>query len=439
MMIKIISFGISVFTATAILFSSAVPLSAQQEVVMTIKEGMPVIPVAVPAFIARGDSEPVQAAARTLREIISADLKYSRVFNPLPNSYYDYIPGIDPSKPDEINFADWESIQAKLLLVGEVSRDENRGFIFEAKIFDVKAARFIKGKRYQTDPDLLRLAGHKLSNEFMLLYGEAPIFTTKIVFVSNRDGNDELYMMDYDGHSQTRLTFNREKDYMPAWSADTQTIAYTHYVNQRAGLYLLNLFQGERKLVHDKGTSFGANFSADGTKMAFCSTEDESNSEIYVCNSDGGNIRRLTYNRAIDTAPSWSPTGREIAFTSDRLGSPQIYIMDAEGTNVRRVSFGGNYHDAPAWSPTGNRIAYVSRVRAVFDLYILNLRSNQIIKLTEGFSRNESPAWSPDGRHLVFSSSRTGTIQLYSIDYDGANLRRLTSTGENKLPDWSRK
>lgn len=428
----------TVLTAIMILLACAAPLSAQQEVVMTIKEGMPVIPVAVPEFIARGDSEDVRSAARTLREVISADLKYSRVFNPLPNSYYEYIQGIDPAQPDKINFKDWESIQAKLLLVGDVSKDD-QGILFEAKIYDVKAARFIKGKRYQTDPGLLRLAAHKMSNEFMLLYGEAPIFTSKIVFVSNRDGNDELYMMDYDGYNQTRLTFNQEKDYMPAWSADTQTIAYTHYADQRAGLYLLNPFEGERKLVYDKGTSFGANFSPDGSKMVFCSTEDESNSEIYVSNADGSNIRRLTYNRAIDTAPSWSPTGREIAFTSDRLGSPQIYVMDAEGTNVRRVSFGGNYHDAPAWSPTGDRIAYVSRVRAIFDLYILNLRSNQIIKLTEGFSRNESPAWSPDGRHLVFSSSRTGTIQLYSIDYDGANLKRLTSTGENKLPDWSRK
>ncbi len=436
---KIISFSTFIFSAIAILVPSIIPLSAQQEVVMTIKEGMPVIPVAVPEFIVHGDSESVRNAAHTLREVISADLKYSRVFNLLPNSYYEYIPGIDPSNPDKVNFKDWESIQAKLLLVGEVSLDETQGILFEAKIYDIKAARFIKGKRYQTAPDLLSLTGHKLANEFMLLYGEAPVFTSKIVFVSNRDGNDELYMMDYDGRNQTRLTFNREKDYMPAWSADTQTIAYTHYVNQRAGLYLLNPFKGERKLVYDKGTSFGPNFSPDGTKMVFCSTEDESNSEIYVSNSDGSNIRRLTHNRAIDTAPSWSPTGREIAFTSDRLGSPQIYIMDAEGTNVRRVSFGGNYHDAPAWSPTGDRIAYVSRVRAVFDLYILNLRSNQIIKLTEGFSRNESPSWSPDGRHLVFSSSRTGTIQLYSIDYDGANLRRLTSTGENKLPDWSRK
>jgi TolB protein len=112
--------------------------------------------------------------------------------------------------------------------------------------------------------------------------------------------------------------------------------------------------------------------------------------------------------------------------------------MDAEGSNVRRRSFGGTYHDGPAWSPTGDRVAYVSRVEAVFDLYVLNLRTDQIIKLTEGYSRNESPCWSPDGRHIIFSSNRIGTIQIYTIDYDGTNLRRLTSKGENKLPDWSR-
>ena len=81
----------------------------------------------------------------------------------------------------------------------------------------------------------------------------------------------------------------------------------------------------------------------------------------------------------------------------------------------------------------------MSRVEAVFDLYVLDLRSNQIIKLTEGYSRNESPCWSPDGRHLIFSSNRnTNTVQIYSIDYDGRNLRRLTSKGENKLSDWAR-
>ncbi|MCK4363214.1 MAG: PD40 domain-containing protein, partial [Candidatus Aminicenantes bacterium] len=95
-------------------------------------------------------------------------------------------------------------------------------------------------------------------------------------------------------------------------------------------------------------------------------------------------------------------------------------------------------HDAPAWSPAGGIIAYVSRVDQIFDIYALNLRTEQVVKLTESNARNETPSWSPDGRHLVFSSNITGTIQLYTIDYDGSNLRRLTSKGESKLPDWSR-
>ena len=202
-------------------------------------------------------------------------------------------------------------------------------------------------------------------------------------------------------------------------------------------MYILKPYEGKRETVSVSGTNFAATFSPDGKKLAFCSTKDRGNPEIYVSTAEGKNIRRLTFNKAIDTAPSWSPTSRQIAFTSDRGGTPQIYTMDAEGANVKRVSFGGNYHDAPAWSPTGDRIAYVSRVANLFDIYVLNLRTQRLIKLTEGYSRNESPSWSPDGRHIIFSSDRTGSIQLYSIDYDGANLRRISSEGNNKLPDWS--
>ncbi len=224
---------------------------------------------------------------------------------------------------------------------------------------------------------------------------------------------------------------------MPAWSADGKSVVYTSYRQGSAGLYILNIYEGKQIEVQNEGTNFSAAFSPDGKKLAFCSTLEEGNSEIYVANSDGSNIKRLTFNKAIDTAPSWSPTSREIAFTSDRGGTPQIYIMDAEGSNVRRVSFGGSYFDGPAWSPAGDMIAYVSRVDLVFDIYVLNLRTNQTIKLTESNARNESPSWSPDGRHIIFSSNRIGTIQLYAIDYDGANMRRLTSKSENKLPDWT--
>ena len=413
---------------------SAVPAFPQQEIVMKITEGMPVIPVALPNIVVRSASPEARTAAETIHQVLTADIQYTRIFQLLPKAHYAYI---RPLNPEKIFFKDWDSIQAKLLLAGEVTEGDG-GIIFEGKLYDIKSERFIIGKRYQAEKSSLRLVAHKMADEMMKLYGEKPIFTSKHAFVSNRDGNDEIYMMDYDGANQTRITFNRIKDYIPAFSPDQRKIAYTTYKRANPDLVIRYIYEGKETAAATRGTNFSAAFSPDGKKMAFCSTMD-GNAEIYVANSDGTNPRRLTFNSAIDTAPSWSPTGREIAFTSDRAGtgSPQIYVMDAEGSNVRKVSFGGNYHDAPSWSPAGDVIAFVSRVENLFDIYLLNLRTNQITKITETNARNETPSWSPDGRHLVFASNLSGTIQIYAVDYDGANLRRLTSSGENKLPNWT--
>ena len=61
---------------------------------------------------------------------------------------------------------------------------------------------------------------------------------------------------------------------------------------------------------------------------------------------------------AIDTSPSYSPTGREIVFNSDRGGGQQLYVMGADGSNVRRISFGSGRYATPAWSPRGDLIAF---------------------------------------------------------------------------------
>jgi TolB protein len=418
----------------ATVMCTAFPAAAQQEVVLTIREGTPMIPLALPDFLVRSSSPEARAAAEEIRKVLEDDLRYSRVFQLLPRTHYGYI---RPLGPDKVFFKDWDSIQAKLLLAGEIS-EEGKAIVFEGKLYDVKSERFILGKRYQPEKKAFRLAAHRMADEIMKLYGERPIFTSKIAFVSNRDGNDEIYMMDYDGQGQTRITFNRIKDYMPGWAPDQRRIVYTTYKRNNPDLVILSLYEGKSTTVASRGTSFSGAFSPDGKKLAFCSTMD-GNAEIYTAEADGTKVRRLTFNSAIETAPSWSPTGREIAFTSDRLGTgtPQIYIMDAEGSNVRKVSFGGNYHDAPAWSPDGERIAFVSRIDNIFDIYILNLRTQQIVKLTESNARNENPSWSPDGRHLVFASNLKGSIQIYTVDYDGANLRRLTSSGENKLANWT--
>jgi TolB protein len=419
-----------------LIFAVARPAGPQQEVNLLIKDGMPAIAFALPPFAASG---PAAALAEEIHDVLEADLKYSRIFQVLPKSYYAYIRALDPRS---IVYKDWESIGAAVLFTGEVSLAAGGDIVFERNFYDVKSQKtIIPGKRYQAKKTDLRFLAHKTADEILKAYSEKPLFTSKIAFVSNRDGNYELYMMDYDGAGQTRLTFNKVTDYCPTWSPDGAHIAYTSYQQQTAGLFILDVYEGKRTAVSLRGENFSPAWSPEGKKLAFSSSA-EGNAEIYVADIEFeptrvGKIRRLTFNPGIDTAPTWSPNGREIAFTSDRGGTPQIYIMDVDGSNVRRISMGANWNDSPAWSPTGDRIVYVARVDNFFDLYVHNIRTASFQKLTETNARNDSPSWSPDGRHIVFTSTMKGGTQLWAMDADGANLRQLTSQGDNKLGDWS--
>jgi TolB protein len=421
---------------TVLLFAPASAL-AQQEFQLKITEGMPAVSFALPPFTSTPGAK---AAAEQIQAVFEADIKYTRVFELLPKTFYSYIrPLTDHKNPD---FKEWESIQAAVLFTAHVSEAPGGGLIFEWYLFDVKSPtrRWIVAKRYQYSESNFRHLAHLAADDIMKAYGEKPIFTSKIAFVSNRDKNEELYLMDYDGANQARLTYNKVNDSNPAWDPSGQRLAYSSWQNMGVGVFILDVYAGKRTPVSLKGGNYTPAWSPDGKKLAFSSSMG-GNHEIYVAEIESnptrvGKLKQLTFNPGVDIAPSWSPNGREIVFTSDRGGTTQIYIMDAEGGNPRRISEGANHHDAPAWSPNGDRIVYVARVDNVFDLYLYHI-SGRISKLTESNARNESPSWSPDGRHVVYTSNVSGTNQIHVIDVDGANPRKLTSVGENKLGKWA--
>lgn len=418
----------------ALLLLFAAFLGGQDEITIRIREGMPMIPVALPDFQVTGAAQPNSEIKNGVYETLWADLEFSRVFKLVPREHYTYIPRFNANA---INFKDWASIQANILIAGQLEIAADERIVFSLKVYEVNSARFIFGRNYGGKRDLARMIAHKAADEMMKHFGEKPLFTSRIAYVSETGNDRDIYIMDYDGFRPTRITHSSALDMLPSWSADNEKILYTSYRNLSPELFIFDIYSGKTELLSSGGSNYAADWSPTADQIVFTSTKG-GNAEIYRRDMKTGKEKQLTFNPAIDTSPCWSPNGREIAFTSQRNGTPQIYIMDAEGSNIRRITMEGTYHDSPAWSPDGMRLAFVSRIENRFDIYVFNLKSNEISKLTENAGRNENPCWSPDGRHLAFSSNRNGRYQIYLVDYDGRNVRRITSSGENKMPKWQR-
>ncbi|MBV9927211.1 MAG: PD40 domain-containing protein [Acidobacteria bacterium] len=176
-------------------------------------------------------------------------------------------------------------------------------------------------------------------------------------------------------------------------------------------------------------------WSPDGTKITFERFIDD-NWEIYVADSVGNNLTRLTNNAVNDNNPSWSPDGTRILFNSDRDGNNEIYVMDADGTDATRLTNNTVSDSDPDWSPDGTKIAFV-RHQPFAQIYVMNADGSGITNLT-GTAGGYEPAWSPDGSKLAFSTVRVGAPEIYLMNADGGSPTRITDNdGENERPDWS--
>lgn len=274
----------------------------------------------------------------------------------------------------------------------------------------------------------------------------SPHSSDQVLFISTRDGNAQIYVMDADGDHPRALTHGPAENTEPAWSPDGQRIAFTSYRDGNAEIYVMNPDGTHVSCLTDHPLADSAPAWTPDGRIVFRSMR-HGHSEIFLMDANGGNLKRLTDSRLDKGPPLVSPDGTRIAFIGIDPAdlSQQVYVMPIDAGEVRQLTAGKEQKYSPAWSPDGQRIAYVERKGDHLSIWVAVVDTGQSVKITDTpkFS-NTQPVWSPDGRRIAFVSSRDGGAveqargDIYVMDADGGNVANLTRhPDEDNHPVWS--
>ena len=278
--------------------------------------------------------------------------------------------------------------------------------------------------------------------------------TAKIVFMSKRDGNPEIYIMNPDGSEQVNLTQHPAADYHPAWSPNGKHILFS---SDRDGIFDLYLMDADgtnvRKVFANSKYRWEPAWSPDGKRIAYAQGDPQkaklqfgmrfvpyADLTLCVAPLNGDSVEKLTDG----FMPSWSPDGREIAFVVGGRKSTPLGIYDLRKRSQKTIiSKEIPWMFDPNWSPQGDKITFTKLEGAEFDgqgfllikkgtIHTVNIDGTGLHQITDEASSD--PTWSPDGNQLIYYAWKTS--QLFKTNLNDHNPRQLTHDGRNSSPDW---
>jgi Tol biopolymer transport system component len=269
----------------------------------------------------------------------------------------------------------------------------------------------------------------------------------KIAFVTFRDGDQEVYIMNADGSDERNLTQSHTSDdFDPDLSADGKQLVF---VSNRLGVPQAFAMNVDGSGLHQVTThaAQAPHWSRDGKQIVY-----SLGGSVAVVNADGtGDKVVLQVDDASSAEPcragafpgGWSPDDSQITYysASINLQDGQVCTINADGSNIKViVADPGAFDVEPVWSPDGKDIVYRAITDGVMDIWTVNLETGEGTNVTHDPELDVEPDWSPDGQRIVFASLKSGkpNFDIYVISRDGGEETRLTDAdAKDAYPGWA--
>lgn len=259
--------------------------------------------------------------------------------------------------------------------------------------------------------------------------------TSKIVYVSHLEDDLEIFVMDVNGNNAIQLTNNTAEDMYPSWSHNGTKIAFLSDRNGEMGIYIMNADGSEQKLI--KANTFAIPAWSNNDKKLLITEDIENGRLLKTVNIENGIETLIITGSKSDGYGKWASTGTYIVFESNRDGDSEIYSVNtADSSHLKRLTENPNLDEWPSWSKDSKQIAYTSGVEGNKDIWIMNADGTNKQKVTEDITIGDSfPSWSPDNKRIIFATFTDNVApEIYVIDIEQKSITKL---GNGSGPDWS--
>jgi Tol biopolymer transport system component len=268
----------------------------------------------------------------------------------------------------------------------------------------------------------------------------------ELAYVTARDGNFEVYLLDINTTLTYNLSRNSSRDDSPSWSPDGERLAFVSYRDGNAQVYTADPSTGAiQPITTAKANNLNPTWSPDGSQLAYVSNSG-GQWLIYVvdadcsrdCDAQKRALRasfpagRNTFGRV-----AWSPDGVTIGATiSVPGGGMAIHLIDVATGDLTTLNT-SLIDTRLSWSADSRRILYASIFDRNTEVYAVDVHSGEAHNLSQTGSHDGTPSWSPDSQQVVFESNRNGTSEIYRSDAAGGVVQQLTTLGSSSRPLWS--